>query len=492
MRFSTRIIFLFAFALLYSCGESSRGAETAAVEVSSASTISFVIEGQISDPQADTIGLFAYAGNNLEPLYKTKYKKDGAVATFKLEGKVPAEGIYFLGTNTDPQKRNGVDLLLTGGEQIKLNANGQNLFGTAQLFNAPKAKAFHDFFLQTQQFQMGIQRARQEYQALMQKNQPQQAQIRAQRVDSLNRAQAEYHRKIMQQNGFIGKVARAYLYEPYGSGNTAQQYADEQTYFIEGFLAEIDFSDPANAYIPVFHQKAAAYASNLMMQYQLDFHRLTSKLDEYYEKTPKGSKARKSYLLAVLNAAAQAVNQRQYTAAIDVYITYAKRFVEDFPNDPNSAKYQEDIDKFGNAIIGTEAPDITQPNPDGKNMSLSDLKGKVVLLDFWASWCGPCRRSNPEVVRLYNKYKDQGFTVFNFSLDRDKDKWVQAIEADNLSWPNHVSELKGWKSETSKKYGVSAIPQTFLLDQEGKIAGKNLHGKELEQAVEKLLNKSNP
>ncbi|UKN02138.1 AhpC/TSA family protein [Paracrocinitomix mangrovi] len=136
---------------------------------------------------------------------------------------------------------------------------------------------------------------------------------------------------------------------------------------------------------------------------------------------------------------------------------------------------------------GDLAPDLAFQNPDGKTIKLSDLRGKIVLLDFWASWCMPCRMENPNVVRTYEKYKDQGFTVYSVSLDEDKQRWIDAIAKDNLSWPNHVSDLKGWYSDAASIYDVRSIPATFLIDREGRIVGQDLRGKDLEQRLQELL-----
>lgn len=201
---------------------------------------------------------------------------------------------------------------------------------------------------------------------------------------------------------------------------------------------------------------------------------------------------------------------------LDIHKSAQSKLAQAYPNSPDVQVYKDylaQVEQQYNQMmasqliqVGQPAPDISLPSPTGKNYSLSDLKGQVVLLDFWASWCGPCRMANPKVVEAYKKYKDKGFTVFSVSLDgvnprqlagmnsqeqvdelteRSKQKWIDAIEKDGLIWQYHVSDLKFWQSEAAALYGVNSIPRTFLIDREGKIAVVGVNP--LAQDVEALL-----
>jgi peroxiredoxin len=178
-------------------------------------------------------------------------------------------------------------------------------------------------------------------------------------------------------------------------------------------------------------------------------------------------------------------NYAYYAEASDVEPLYNDLSPE-IKNSPKGKEIKNMIDTYAKVAIGKTAPEITQYTPDSSQLSLSSLKGKYVLVDFWASWCGPCRRENPNVVAAYNQFKDKGFTVFGVSYDTKKDRWLKAITDDHLDW-NQVSDLQGWQNATSAEYGIKAIPSNVLIDKNGVIIAKNIFGEKLTDKLKELM-----
>lgn len=186
---------------------------------------------------------------------------------------------------------------------------------------------------------------------------------------------------------------------------------------------------------------------------------------------------------------------------LDYQVELSKKMKAKYPDSPLAQEFSDKMNKIiadkqakeeqeaSSPIgIGKVAPEIALPDPSGNVKTLSSLRGNYVLLDFWASWCGPCRHENPNVVRLYNKYKSNKFEILGVSLDAEKDAWLKAIEKDKLTW-QHVSDLKNWQSSVVPLYQIQGIPFTVLLDPDGKIIAKNLRGAELENKLAEIFGK---
>jgi peroxiredoxin len=264
---------------------------------------------------------------------------------------------------------------------------------------------------------------------------------------------------------------------PYGKiqgGSTQKDYQDYNAMMLGFGMKQ---QDMVNRYNEARNKGDATTMNAVQMEYQNMEKEVKSSLDNFIKAHPKSAVSGYAIYYNYQNAPnVQPEELERVVALLDKSILNTKY----------GKLAQEKLKQLRGTMIGYEAMNFAQADPDGKMVSLTDLKGKYVLVDFWASWCGPCRAENPNVVSAFNKYKDKGFTVLGVSFDQNREKWLQAIQADKLTW-TQVSDLKGWGNEAGKLYGISSIPQNLLLDKEGKIIAKNLRGAELDAKLEEVI-----
>lgn len=253
-----------------------------------------------------------------------------------------------------------------------------------------------------------------------------------------------------------------------------------------------------------------------MSFYKVDWKPVTAKAGEIYKRLDKANQGGKVQLdsatrtafdneFKALNAMNDSIINayvKRNSGSVGAAIVILERYIN-YPYFDNAralmpllsekVKRSSFVKQINNALIlnaktavGQPAPLFSMADSDGEMINLTDFKGKYVLIDFWASWCGPCRKENPNVVSAYRKYHDKGFEILGVSLDTKKDAWLSAIKADDLTW-NHVSDLKGWANAAAAVYGVKSVPASFLIGPDGKVVAKDLRGEELHKKLESIL-----
>jgi peroxiredoxin len=252
---------------------------------------------------------------------------------------------------------------------------------------------------------------------------------------------------------------------------------------------EMDHLNELNTIMENFQKKASEINTNFgNASQEKDTVKLEALRDEFVNLQTETMQHIKNRIRGMGSSLAllQAVNYLDKDQEFPFIDSIAQFIDREIPDYKIKREFIEEIDKLRKLAVGSTAPEIALPDPEGSVIKLSSLRGSYVLIDFWAAWCGPCRKENPNVLRLYNIYHDKGFEIYGVSLDRKKEDWVEAIKADGLIWPQ-VSDLQYFQSVAAREYNISAIPATILLDREGKIIGKNLRGRMLEDKLEELF-----
>jgi len=285
-------------------------------------------------------------------------------------------------------------------------------------------------------------------------------------------------------------------------GDTVNIQAEFNEFNQTPIFSGTEWAEPLNGYMREL-KKFVDWQKSVKNPRQYDQAELTKMvidnkkpMDDYIIKSIKKDPANPANILLMTNLMPMMGYENYDIDQLKVLQSVHKAYEEEYPEHPMTKNigaqvaqvetgYNEHVEFSKNKV----APEIALPNPEGKIIRLSDLRGKYVLIDFWASWCGPCRKENPNVVRLYNKYKDENFTIYSVSLDKDKERWEKAIKADGLVWNNHVSDLKFWQSEVVPKYKIQGIPHTVLIDPEGEIIATKLRGASLERKLKEIFGK---
>ncbi len=445
---------------------------------------SMTISGTMSQCASDSVRLYEYDGIMFHQIASSAFKIDAAqngIFSINVPKKL-VRGIYFVGTDRNNVRTIMLQTLnLSAPVTIMITGKAPD-FKTAQVAGSAQNEAFDKAMFQMQNINGQSGMAVGEFRQATQSGDTMKIRQAIEKMRGCDAQKWALLNDLAKSDPFLRKTVglRTYISWYYDK----KGFNDEIQYFGNQYFQCTDFSTPADfERMPLLSDAFREFGQTLM-SIQMPFDMQKGFIDNALNKIPSNTRAYKAALSGVI----QAYIDKDPSG----FVTYGEKWLTAYrkENPELVPMIEQRLAGLRSQVIGGAAPEIKMPTPEGPELALSSFKGKVVLIDFWASWCGPCIKSMPEVKATYEKYKSRGFDILGVSLDKDKDAWTGAIARYQLPW-QHVSDLQLWQSKAAQTYGVTAIPQTVLIDKEGKIAARNLHGPELEQKIEEILNRKN-
>lgn len=416
----------------------------------------------------DNIYLLRTLYGRFDTIASAKLIYKGGKARFTLQGKIPQEGVYFIGHPPYDLR----EIMLYPGDYVRTKGTVLNMKDLEVMPYDSQNK-----YIRTAECVKQLELSRMFIQPLTSnKGDESEEQRHMENVKQFNAQLLHLLDSIPKREKLIKDLLAVQLHPMYHP-SLSSYYANEEEHYAKEFFKYVDFESINYEYLPHIYEQVMRYTRGLLVR-GFSGSEARTHLDALLNKVPHGSIRHNMILIGVLTALLQ---EKQ-----DLFIDYGNLYLKIYKeqNPAYAEQINQYIAEFLFMPIGSLAPNFRLPTPDGNMLSLEQLKGNYVLIDFWASWCRPCRIENKELLPVYEKFKNDNFTILGVSLDKNRDAWLDAIGLDGMEW-HHASDLKYWESPIVSQYKLNAIPFNILIDPEGKIIAKGIQPHKLEQLLTK-------